>query len=144
MAITKVAVNSVIDDRCGAFLSEARRMTNDPTKPSIGQCIGWAVRALGYTTASLTDVTDSDLSAVPDIKADALLDLAELRTLQSIETNLTMVTSTTGPVSDQWNDLSKRLADIIPRKQALIMAQHGIALDKPLDLQKRPVRIRAV
>lgn len=144
MTITKVAVNSVIDDRCGAFLIEARRMTGDASKPSIGQCIGWAVRALGYTTASLTDVTDSDLSAVPDIKADALLDLAELRTLQSIETNLTMVTSTTGPVSDQWNDLSKRLADIIPRKQALIMAQHGIALDKPLDLQKRPVRIRAV
>ncbi len=144
MTITKAAVSAVIDDRCGAFLSEARRMTGDATKPSVGQCIGWAVRALGYTTAGLTDVLDADLTAIPDVKADALLDLAEWRTLQSIETNLTAVSSTTGPVSDQWNDLSKRLADIIPRKQALIMAQHGIALDKPLDLQKRPIRMRAV
>lgn len=144
MIITKAAVNTVIDDRCGAFLVEARRMTGDATKPSINQCIGWAVRQLGFPTAALTDVSDSDLSAVPDGKADALLDLTELRTLQSIETNLTAVTSETGPVSDEWNDLSKRLAAIIPRKQATIMAQHGIALDKPLDTLKRKAHMRAV
>lgn len=144
MTITSAAVQSVMDDRVGAFLAEARRMTGDPAKPSVPQCIGWAVRQLGFSTATLTGVTDADLLPIPDTKADALLDLAELRTLQSIETNLTAVSSTTGPVSDEWNDLSKRLATIIPRKQATIMAQHGIALDKPLDTLKRKAHMRAV
>jgi hypothetical protein len=144
MTITRSAVLTVLDHRCGAFLTEARKMTGDPTKPNEEQCIGWAVRLLGYTTASLTDCVDGDLSPIPDAKADALLDLAELRTLESVQTNLTQVSSTTGPLRDEWNDLSKRLADIIGHKRANIAAQHGISLDKPLDGGRRRAYMRAL
>lgn len=142
MAITKAEVDSIIMDRVGGFLAEVRRMTGDPAKPSPEPAIAWAVRKLGYSTGTLTKATDADLAGVPVTQADALFDLAEYRTLLSIQTNLTAVSNQTGPVRDEWNDLSARLAKIIPDKIKAIAAAHNIELDTVTQL--RYVRMLAV
>jgi hypothetical protein len=139
-------VLEVIGDRCGAVLAEARTATGDPTKPSVYQCIGWGVRMLGYTTASILVPTNAEVVAVADAKLDALLDLAELRTLESILTNLNGVDLTTGPVSEDLSDLPDRVAKIAEAKRKQIATTWGRYLANPLDptADRRQTRMRVI
>lgn len=139
-------VTAVVGDRIGSLLAEARAATGDPTKPSVAACIGWAVRMLGYTTASILAPEDAEVQAVPVAKVDALLDLTELRTLESILTNLNGVDLTTGPVSERLSQLPARLADLITKKRQTVALQWGHYLEDPLDptTDKRRARIKAV
>lgn len=131
--MTNVAeVTAVVTDRCGAFLAQAHTLTGDPSKPSIAQAIAWAIRAMGGTTALLTGVTDAEVTTVTGAQVDALLDLAELKTLESIQTNLTAVNVTAGPVRQEYNDLSARLASIVKDKRTQIDARHRQWLSEPL------------
>lgn len=129
---TVAEVTAAVTDRCGAYLAQARVLTGDPTKPSITPAIGWAVRILGGTTVSLATVTDGEVQAIGDGLTDALLDLAELRTLESIQTNLTAVNVTAGPVQQEYSDLAKRLAEIVTQKQKHAQARYGALLTVPL------------
>ena len=115
-------------------------------KPSVDGCIGWAVRMLGYTTASILAPLDAEVSAVADAKVDALLDLAELRTLESILTNLNGVDLTTGPVLERLGQLPDRLAKLIPEKRKTAALQWGKYLAEPLDptTDKRKTKVRAL
>lgn len=139
-------VTAVVEDRIGSLLAEARAATGDPTKPSVSACIGWAVRMLGYPTASILAPEDAEVQAVPAAKVDALLDLTELRTLESILTNLNGVDLTTGPVSERLSQLPVRLADLIAKKRQTVALQWGHYLEDPLDptTDKRRARIKAV
>ena len=139
-------VLAVIDDRVGVMLSEARLATGDNSKPSIEACIGWAVRMLGYTTASIRYPEETEVQAVATVHVDALLDLAELRTLESVLTNLNQVDLTTGPVSERLGQLPQRLADLVPKKRQLVALQWGKYLAEPLDptTDKRKTRVKAL
>lgn len=128
---TVAEVTAVVTDRCGAYLAQARVLTGDPTKPGVAPAIGWAVRMLGGPTASLTTVTDGEVAAASG-SLDALLDLAELRTLEAIQTNLTAVNVTAGPVQQEYGDLAKRLAEIVTQKQKHTQARYGALLTVPL------------
>lgn len=143
---TLADVQAVINDRVGALLAEARAATGDATKPSVDTCIGWAVRMLGYTTASILAPTDGEVQAVASTKVDALLDLAELRTLESIQTNLSQVDLTTGPVLERLGQLPTRLADIVPKKRQVVALQWGKYLAEPLDptTDKRKTRVKTL
>ena len=139
-------VLSIVDDRCGALLVEARAATGDPTKPSVYQCSGWGLRMLGYATASILVPNNGEVVAVVDAKVDALLDLAELRTLESILTNLNGVDLTTGPVSEDFSDLPDRIAKMIPEKRKAIGLMWGKYLVQPFDptTDKRQVRMKVI
>jgi hypothetical protein len=139
-------VTAVIDDRCRALLAEARAATGDPTKPSVAQCIAWATRMLGYPTASLLGADNDEVGAVDSMKVDALLDLAELRTLESILTNLTGVDLTTGPVSEDISDLPDRIQKLIPEKRKAIGLMWGRYLVQPFDptTDRRKARMRTI
>lgn len=139
-------VQAVVGDRCGAMLAEARTATGDPTKPSVDQCIGWALRMLGYPTASILAPVTGEVTAVASDRVDALLDLAELRTLESILTNLSSVDLTTGPVTEALSDLPDRLAKLIPEKRKAIGLMWGKYLTQPFDpnTDKRQARMKAI
>ena len=139
-------VQAVVGDRCGALLAEARAATGDPTKPSVDQCIGWALRMLGYTTASILAPVNGEVTAVASDRVDALLDLAELRTLESILTNLANVDLTTGPVTEDLSDLPDRLAKLIPEKRKAIGLMWGKVLTQPFDpsTDKRQARMKSL
>lgn len=143
---TLADVQAVVTDRCGALLAEARTATGDATKPSVDQCIGWAVRMLGYTTASILAPVTAEVTAVAGSHVDALLDLAELRTLESILTNLNSVDLTTGPVSEDLSDLPDRVAKIAETKRRNVATMWGRYLATPLDstADRRPARMKTL
>jgi hypothetical protein len=143
---TLAAVTAVIDDRLGVMLTTARAATGDSSKPSVAACVAWAVRLLGLPTAALATATDGEVGAVPTAQLDALLDLAELRTLERILTNLNQVDLTTGPVSERLGQLPQRLAELIPEKRKIIAAQWGKYLAEPLDptTDKRKTRMKTL
>jgi hypothetical protein len=129
---TLADVTAVVTDRCGAYLQQAQIETGETGAPSVNQAVAWALRALGYPVASLRMATDAEVLAVGAAQVDALLDLVELRTLESVQTNLTAVKVSAGPVEEDYNHLADRLAKIVNEKRANCAARHGQWLTVPL------------
>ena len=138
-------IQVVVTDRCSQFLAEAAQLTGGESMPSVDQAIAWALRALGHTPASIRVATEPEVAAVTDGQLDALLDLTELRLLESVQTNLTAVTVKAGPVQEDYNDLAARLATIVNEKRTNAAARHGRWLAVPLtgNAPKRAI-LRAV
>lgn len=141
MALTVADCNLVLTRRCAAYLTAASLSAEagdfmDPLR--------WALSMLGTEAGSVVAVADADLSAVTGRKVDALLDLAEARLLQTCLTNLTQVTTTAGPVTQQLSDLSKHLAPLAAARMKDAAARHADLLVAPLDgTALQTVRIRA-
>ncbi len=121
------------ENRLSALLVKARALTGDSSRPALDPCIQWALRMLGYTVASLTTTAEAELAAVTTAHIDALLDLTELKMLEAIQTNLTEVDLTTGPVTEALSDLSDRLAKLVPIKRANIGLMYGKLMAIPFD-----------
>lgn len=141
---TVADVTVAIEDRCAAFLAQARALTGDSVTPGTALAVGWAVRMLGYPTGSLLTATDSEVGAVDSEKLDALLDLAELRTLESIQTNLTAVSVTAGPLREEYGKLGDQLAEIVRERRGVIGNRYGKWLAEPLTDAVRRARLRVL
>lgn len=129
---TVANVTTVVTERCSSYLAKARALSGSGSIPDIAQAIGWGVRMLGYTTAGLTTVTDGEVGAVSGDKLDALCDLAELRTLESIQTNLTAVNVTAGPLQEDLGSLAERLGEIVTERRKNIATRYSAWLAAPL------------
>ena len=138
MAVTREDVETVLVSRCGKFL-ELVGLDDDQPNAALSDPIVWALRMLGFSPASPTTVVDADMTTVAASHYDALFDLAELRTLENIQGNLTLVTHTTGPVSENLSDLGKLLLTLIPSIRANVAAMHGGKLAVPLGKDDRKV-----
>lgn len=128
MALTRVQVEGVLIDRVGKVLTAAGLdgTTESGNNPDLNDPIGWAIRTLGHTVGNITAVNDSDLANVS--RVDALLDLAELRALENVLNNYTLVDSEVGPRSEDYSDLADRLAKWLPTKRKAVERQHKLAL----------------
>jgi hypothetical protein len=145
MAITRSDVEFLLTKRLGGYLGRAEMSVGAGENPHLTDPIGWALRQLGYSQASLVAVTNSDLSPVAAAHVDALLDLAELRTVESMLTNLDEVSVAAGPVKVEWSDLRKDLLALLPKKRSAVSAMWGHLLATPLDGEApRSVRLRAL
>lgn len=145
MALLLADVETVIVKRVGAFMTRAGMPVAGTPNPALADPIGWALRTLGYMPASIATVTDGDLAPVVATHTDALLDLAELRTLESVLTNITTVSTTAGPVSESWGQLRTDLLTLIPRKRANVASTYGAILQVALEPDApAPVRLRSV
>lgn len=132
-----------IETRVSGFVARANAIIGTEKAISYPACIAWAGRQLGVSLANIRSVSDAELETVSNI--DALFDLAELKALETTQTNLSDVTIKAGPVSEDWNDLSKRIADIIASKREAIAVQHGIYLSvELLDTQLRISQFRSL
>ena len=129
---TVADVQEIVDNRCAALLALAREIAGDALTPDIDQAISWALRALGYPAASLLVATNGEVQAVSSGQLDALLDLVELRVLESIQTGFTAVTVRAGPVQEDYNHLADRLDRVIAEKRSNVAARHGRWLAVPL------------
>ena len=129
---TVAEVQAVIDNRCAALLALARTIAGSVLTPDVNQSISWALRVLGYPVASPLTATGAEVQAVSAGHLDALLDLVELRTLESIQIGLAAVTVKAGPVQEDYNHLADRLDKIVPEKRKNVAARHGQWIDVPL------------
>lgn len=135
--------NAVLIQRCGAYMTAAG-LTADTG--ALIDPVRWGLAALGFTPASILVVTDADLAGVTTAeRTDALLDLAEIRLLETCLTNLTAVTTAAGTVKQDFSDWSKNLQAIIPQKRANASKRFGHLLALPLEpTAATPVRMRAL
>ena len=118
--LTVTNATEEIETRVTGYLDRANAITGEGKQISLPACMAWSCRQMGVTIANLRSVTDTELSTI--VQVDAFLDLLELRVLQSVQTNLADVTTWVGPLREDWNDLSKRIADLITKKVAAIAA----------------------
>jgi hypothetical protein len=130
MTITRANAEVILIRRCGKLMTEAdmNGLVNYGTNEDLNDPIGWALRKSGYSVATITNVADGDMAAVSDDDVDMVLDLAELRTLENIEGNLTGVDITVGPRSEKLDQLVTRVRAKIERKSADIAKAYGLGL----------------
>ena len=144
MPYTRAQIEGVLTNRVGKFLARADMAASAPN-PALTDPLGWALRMLGYTPAALDNVTDADLLPVTAAHIDALLDLAELRTAESILLSLDLVNITAGPVRTEWGALRSDLLKFLPTKRGNVSAMWGDLLTVPLDGDApRSVRLKAL
>jgi len=108
MAITRVNVETITVARVGALMTEASLdgTTVDGTNADLNDPIGVALREMGETVTAIAAVADADLSGVAEADYNELLDRVELRTLETIEGNYTLVDITAGPRSEKLSQLA--------------------------------------
>lgn len=133
MSITRQDVDTILTRRIGAYLEEASMTASGSVNPYLTDPIRWALYMLGVSTASYTAVTDADLGNVAGTAVDALLDLSELRALESVLTNYTNVTTKVGQVEESRSDLGARIRTAIEDKRKRVAAIYDGLLAHPLD-----------
>lgn len=130
MALTRASLESILIRRAGKQLTAASLdgTTVDGTNADLNDPLASALRQCGLSVANIASVSDSDLSALDDADIDKLLDLAELRTLESCLGNLDLVDVTAGPIKESFGQIGSRLEKAIERKRAAITRTYGIGM----------------
>lgn len=131
MSLTRAQAEGILIRRIGRLVAAASLdgTTVDGTNADLADPLATAVRQLGGTVANRATVTDADLASVA--REEALLDMAELRALESALGNLDVVDVQVGPEREALGQLGTRLETAIARKRAQIQREHGIGLASP-------------
>lgn len=130
MSITRAEAESILIRRAGALIAAAGLdgSTVDGTNADLNDPLGWAVRQAGGSVSSPGAVADADLATVADDDLDQLLDLAEVRTLESIAGNLDLVNITVGSRREELGALAQQVERAIERKRAALQRAYGFGL----------------
>jgi hypothetical protein len=129
MSLTRATVESILVKRLSGWLSAAGlAVTVVGTNADLNDPIGWAIRQLGLTVDDITAVDDTDVARVGSSDYDKLLDLAELRALETIQQNLDDVDIEVGPRSEKLDQLAGRVAKALDRKRAQVQRDYGHGL----------------
>jgi hypothetical protein len=128
MTITRAQIEAVLVKRCGKLLTAADLdgTTIDGTNEDLSDPIATALRNAGYAVADLSEVADEDLASVDPEDTDKVLDLAELRTLESIEGNYDDVNISVTDRSESLNQLVLQVQKKIERVNAKCQKLYGI------------------
>lgn len=126
MAISRANVENVLVSRAGPLLTKAGQdgTTVDGTNTDLADPIAWALRQVGYTTADITNPTTAEVAAASD-DVDEVVDLAELRTLESLLGNLDDVDITLGPRSEHLSQLAKQVETKLKRVAKWVEKTYG-------------------
>ena len=129
MALTRANVETILVSRTSKYLSAVGMSTVvNGTNTDLSDPIGYAIRQLGFDVSDVTSVSDSDLSGISNDDYDQLFDIAELRTLQNIQGNFTLVDIKIGPRGEALSDLNAALDKIVARKEKRIKDIYGVGL----------------
>lgn len=127
MTLTRAAVETILTRRVGQRMAAAGLdgTNHDGGNDDLNDAIWLALDTLGYAVADISNVVDADLTPVTNVAQ--LLDVAELRTLESIQGNLAKVDFTDG-ASYSLNQLSLQVDRLIADKRKMLQQQYGIGL----------------
>lgn len=130
MTLTRTNVETILIKRTGNLLQEAGLdYIISGSNSDLNDPIGWAIRRLEGSVASVTSVADSDLSAIDTSDYDQLFDLAEYRTLENISGNLTYVDLTVGPRSERLGQLAEMVEKRLARKRKQLAEDYGFGTE---------------
>ena len=119
MALTRADAEEVLVSRLSGLLAAAgMAVTYDGSNADLADPLAWALRRMGTDPASPVTVTDGDLSGLGAADYDDYLDLAEYRTLQTIQGHLAVVDITAGPRTEKLSQLAAQVKAMIEAKAA--------------------------
>lgn len=111
---TRANIEAILVKRCGSMMSLVNMaVTTVGSNADLNDPIGYALRWGGYTVADISTVSDSDIDEIEDTDLDMVLDVAELRILQSVQGNYTLVDITNGPESEKFSQTAAVLKERI-------------------------------
>lgn len=120
MALTRANVESILVKRCGSLMSLVdMAVTVAGSNADLNDPIGYALRWAGYSVSNIASVSDTDLSSVADADYDQILDIGELRTLQNVLGNYTLVDIQNGPQSEKFSQTIQVVKDRIAALKSL-------------------------
>lgn len=125
---TRASFEGILIRRQGAALAFAGLdgESHDGANEDLNDPLGCALRKLGYSVSDVGNVTDADLAQVQEDQIDAFLDLAELRTLETIlQAASTLVDVTTGPRREAFGQFAQRLERQAEKKRERIEREYG-------------------
>lgn len=131
MPITRAAVESTLVNMCGGILTKAGLdgTTVDGSNASLTSPIRQALASLGFATATLGVVVEADLLPITWETLDQLLEVAELRALESALGNLNQPDQMADTDNQQWlGKLRESIEDTVARKRKQVERQYGYGL----------------
>lgn len=129
MALTRVQVETILVKRCGGVMALATMaVTTAGANADLDDPIGAALRAFAITPANPLAVTDADIAGITNDDAAAFLDVAELRTLESVLGNLQLVDIRLGPRDEKLGQVRTGLEQRIARLEKAIQTRYGLGL----------------
>lgn len=125
--MNRANVESVLVKRCAAALEMVGMdyTTISGTNADLNDPIWAALKRLGYTVASTT-VIDADISQIDPGDESALLDVSELRTLETVyNAAVALVDTSIGPRRESLSQFGARLEKLIEAKREQIKQDYG-------------------
>ena len=95
------------------------------TNADLNGPLSTALRKMGLAPASPITVTDTDLANLTDADIDEYLDRAELRLLENIHRNYTLVDIKSGPQDEKLSQIAAQLEKSIELLSAKIKSEYG-------------------
>lgn len=127
MSVTRAAVETEIVSRLKALLVAAEMATTIAgANSSLNSSIGWAVRIVGGTVASISTVTDDDINTVLPSSLDTFLDLAEYRARLTIDGNFAEVDTKVGDIDVKYDQLRRGNERALTRLLAIYGSSYGL------------------
>lgn len=110
MAITTVTeISTLLASRCQK-LADFAEVTITAGSPAMVDSITYGMRKAGLTLSDPINVVDADLVQVNEDNIDKMLDLAELRLLETIQGNLDDVDIIVGPERENYSQITSQLS----------------------------------
>ena len=127
LTVSRADIEQEIVSRAEAWMASAGlAVTFAGANCDLNAPLGWAIRQAGGSVTTPSLVTSTDVQTVAAADYDMLLDLAELRTLQSILANFSAVDKKAGPVELKSSQLGERIERRIAQLRAWLATAYGI------------------
>jgi hypothetical protein len=122
MALTVVQFETILTNRVGTLMTTVGMdgTTVDGDNPDLVDPMGVAIRHMGGSVTTITDIVDADLAGFEESDYDELFDVAEYRTLLSIQGNFALIDTEIGPRDEKWSKLGDQLEKLITSKKKQI------------------------
>jgi len=133
MSLTRANAEAILVKRVGPLLTAAdMAVTVVGTNDDLNDPIGRAIRDLGYTVTSVVSIVDADVAQVTESEYDQFLDLATLRTLESILGNYDDVDIRVGPRDEKLSQTVELIEDKIKRLRDALERDYGWGMAVPV------------
>lgn len=124
---TRANAETELVTRLGPWLSNVgMAITVVGSNASLNGALAYAIVLAGGTVVDPALVTSTDIATVAAADLYKFYDLAELRTLETILSNFTLVDAKAGPVEAKSSQFADRLERLIARKKADLATAYGI------------------
>ena len=129
MSLTRANTEFLLVARTSAWLSKASMaITTAGSNADLNDPIAYGVLQVGGTVASRVVVADADIATVASADEEEFLDIAELRTYQNIQGNLTLVDTEIGPRDEKLGQLQSVLEKLIAAKEKRLKELYNFGL----------------